>query len=66
MADMTEPVADYIGVVEAADILGWSRWTVVRALRNPDHPLTGRKMGAATSAWIVDRATVDAILEAAS
>ena len=54
------PKSELISVVEAARILGWSRWTVTRALNDPDHPLTGFKLGdGETSAWILDRAAVE-------
>ena len=54
------PKSEHVSVKEAAHILGWSRWTVTRALNDPDHPLTGTKLGdGETSAWILDRAAVE-------
>jgi excisionase family DNA binding protein len=48
-------------VAEAAKFLGWSRWTVVRRIKDGDPPLPARKLGGATSAWVLERADVEAL-----
>lgn len=53
---------EHVSVVEAARILGWSRWTVTRALKDPAHPLTGAKLGdTEVSPWLLKRCDVEAL-----
>lgn len=48
-------------VAQAAELLGWSRWTVVRRIKHGDPPLPARKLGDSTAPWLLERADVLAL-----
>jgi excisionase family DNA binding protein len=48
-------------VAQAAELLGWSRWTVVRRIKHGDPPLPARKLGDSTSPWLLERTDVEAL-----
>lgn len=54
------PQTEHVTVTQAAKILGVSRWTVTRALKDDRHPLNGHKLGANTVGWLLLRADVEA------
>jgi excisionase family DNA binding protein len=56
------PNSRHMTVVQAVEVLGWSRWTVVRALK--DGRLKGEKLGEKTAAWLLDRADVERVAAA--
>jgi excisionase family DNA binding protein len=56
------PKSVHVTVVQAAKILGVSRWTVLRALK--DGRLRGEKLGENTATWLLDRADVEALRDA--
>jgi hypothetical protein len=49
-------------VAQAALLLGWSRWTVVRQLKGGLLDGAGSKLEGDTSPWLIDRAAVEKIV----
>lgn len=60
--DVTQ--TDYLTVAQASKVLGVSRWTVVRAIK--DGRLAGNKLGENTAGWLLRRDEVEAYKAAAS
>jgi excisionase family DNA binding protein len=57
MGDVTQTGSPSITVAQAAEILGKSRWTVVRRIKNGE--LGAEKLGDNTAAWLLNRAEVE-------
>lgn len=54
------PNSEFMPVSEAAVALGMSRWTLARALADPDNPLTGMRLGSGDkAAWMMRRSDVE-------